>query len=441
MSCYRAIYLFTIITAFLLGDVFADAPEKKPPRKRPDNRIGNLLDDLEDQNQSRATRFKDTWLESLKDITELGDEAIPELIEELDYTDDDMTIRCMGFTLRAIDDKRAVPALIRAIPKTLVPPGSDMGLRVQDEDLEPFAHKHEIGDQHEPGLYSFGRPVREVFGALHRLTGEDFGDQEIFSIFLDGNEHQINMKRDLFHRQAEKWATWWEANAEKLDVEERYRVVNLPKREPTNAPELLFDIPYKSDSGNSNYMLEPAQFAEAGLVFFDFDTARAGKLPKKWRPKEDLKPGDNPKLPMKEILAWAEEEGYDMMGQELVTPEQEPVFAIRLIGIKAVQLPMKYWQRDYKKILLEVLINDGTPHEGEYLFKRADGEIEHFKHAPFVIVTREGSPGILSLGIEVRDDSLKPGGIGPKDDELNPIAFRKGRRFAFKYLVPAEEEE
>jgi hypothetical protein len=49
----------------------------------------------------------------------------------------------------------------------------------------------------------------------------------------------------------------------------------------------------------------------------------------------------------------------------------------------------------------------------------------------FFYITREGTPGLLFVGIEVKDDSLKPGGVKQGDDELSPIAFYKGRRFAY----------
>jgi hypothetical protein len=45
------------------------------------------------------------------------------------------------------------------------------------------------------------------------------------------------------------------------------------------------------------------------------------------------------------------------------------------------------------------------------------------------------------VGVEVFDDTLKPGGISKGDNELNPVAFNKGRRFGwreFEELQPAK---
>ena len=349
-----------IVVSFVAIVAFAAAPEKaKPPRERPDSEIGGLLNDLEAQNKG-SDRFDDPWLETMKLIVDLGPEATPELIKELDHTSDGLMLRCMGFVMRSMDDKRAVPALIRAIPKTLVAPGSDMGLRVQDKELEPFAHKHDLNDRDEPGRYDVGRPVREIFGALHKLTGENLEDEQVFSIFVSGNEHQVAMKRDIFHRQATKWAKWWEANAAKFDVEEEYRVVKLPPHEKAKVVEPSVDTPYKTEYGSSNCMLNPLQTADARKVFFDFDTGRASKLPKKWRLKENLKPGEYP-VPQKEILKWAAEEGYDMMGEELPLKDGKTVFAIRLIDITARQLPMSHWQENYSNVLLKDVIGSGQP--------------------------------------------------------------------------------
>ncbi len=100
---------------------------RAPTRQRRDTPTGRLLNKLEDQNAGPA-RFQDPWLRSLKEIADLGPAAVPELVEELDATDNDMMIRCMAFTLRAIDDKRAVPALIRTIPKTFFAPWFRHGL-------------------------------------------------------------------------------------------------------------------------------------------------------------------------------------------------------------------------------------------------------------------------------------------------------------------------
>ena len=58
---------------------------------------------------------------AMRTLIEIGKPGIPKLIEELDQTDRYLTLQALGFVLRSINDPRAIPALIRAIPRTLQP--------------------------------------------------------------------------------------------------------------------------------------------------------------------------------------------------------------------------------------------------------------------------------------------------------------------------------
>jgi hypothetical protein len=196
---------------FLLG--FLGAPpvcawqktEEKPnATDKSTARVAELLDLLEEQNKG-AERFKDTWVLTLKEIVDVGPTAVPQLIAELDATQDDMMLRSLGFTLRAIGDKRSIPALIRAIPKTLRKPGSDMGFDLQDQALADFIGNNDLNEK-EIRNFTFGRPVREILGALQKMTGQDFEDEQIYSIFLNGTVRQRRLRQELYHRQAQKWA-------------------------------------------------------------------------------------------------------------------------------------------------------------------------------------------------------------------------------------------
>src|SRR5688500_19468201 len=112
----------------------------------------------------------------MRELVAIGREAVPQLCAELDRTTE--MLRRLGFALRAIGDSRAVPALIRAIPKTLLPSSSDYGLIVHDEDLTAFMQFHDLDQSGRADLFGLGRPVREIVGALHALTKHDLGDAE-----------------------------------------------------------------------------------------------------------------------------------------------------------------------------------------------------------------------------------------------------------------------
>ncbi|HUY92415.1 MAG TPA: M56 family metallopeptidase [Pirellulales bacterium] len=400
---------------------------KPSTRKRGDTPAGRLLDKLESQNSGNE-RFKDSWLRALKAIVDLGPDAVPELIEELDATQNDMMLRCLGFTLRAIGDKRAVPALIRAIPKTLRPPGSDMALQAADSELLKFAQLYDLDPGIRGNLYGLGRHVREICGTLEQLTGQNFGEEQIYNIFLDGLPSQQRMKRELYQRTAQAWTDWWEKNGAIRIADPAYARVNLPKlTAEKSARPLPPGAHLKTDDGSSGWVLESVLNPKSKTVLYDFDTGRVSDLPARWRGAKNIEPQ------LDEIGAWALREGFDLMGTEYAPPGGgERVFALRSIGLRAWELGADRWKMHSNDITVEVLQEEGTPADGLLLHydKRTDA-FDPKATATFLYITREGTPGLLFVGVEVQDDSLQPGGFLAADPELDGVAFRKGRRFGF----------
>ena len=114
--------------------------------------------------------------------------------------------------------------------------------------------------------------------------------------------------------------------------------------------------------------------------------------------------------------------------------------------MQAWQLPGSRWKSLPPKFTREELISEGQPVTGEWLLFRdgESGSIDPQKNAPFFFISREGTPGVLYAGVPVIDDSLKPGvrrGMTNADSDLDPVAFRQGRRFGSDVLVPAEGGE
>ena len=104
-------------------------------------------------------------------------------------------MRRLGFALRAIGDPRAVPALIRAIPKTLLPSSSDYGLTVIDKELMDFMLTHDLRKEKGREYFDLGRPVREIIGALHSLTGQHFQDAEPLGMCLSEDPRRQVLQR------------------------------------------------------------------------------------------------------------------------------------------------------------------------------------------------------------------------------------------------------
>ncbi|MEX0728728.1 MAG: hypothetical protein WD065_20815, partial [Planctomycetaceae bacterium] len=412
------------------------ASQKPTARQRPDTPTGRLLDELAEQNASND-KFEDVWCKTLMQIVKIGPEAVPELIAELDATNDDMMLSCLGFMLRAIDDKRAVPALIRAIPKTLLPPGSDMGLLAEDEAIAAFMQRHDLSGRDEPMRYDFGRPVREIFGALQTLTGQSFDEEELYHVFLKGTEHQRSLKRELFARKAGQWAEWWERHWSEVIQDADYAKVNLPKPKPAT-PLSPFEANqhFQITGGLGNAMLESYTQAKRNYVFYDIDTGRYAGLPKTWQQADDAA------AHLEEIVTWASREGFDMMGVDYTDPSSgQSYYALRPIGLEAWELSNEYWKFSSNDITFEALQAEGVP--AAELLLHYDAEKEAFapaETATFLIKSREGTPVLLFVGIEVKDDSLKPGkGRFEGDSELNPVSFYKGRRFGLKQFEELPE--
>lgn len=416
-------------------------PQPDAATLRPDTPVNQLITALDDMNRSNE-QFTDIWANQLRTIAAFGEDAVPDLIAELDRTDNDMMLRSTGFLLRAMDDKRAVPALIRAIPKTLRPSGSDMGLRVSgtDESLINFLQQNDLDRKNTDSEYDFGRPVREVFGALEALTGQQFGEEELYNVFLNDDDlpSQKRAKRLLFHRVARQWADWWNQHASEYTDDPAYQSVELPSvPEPAGADfKLTPDTMLESASGSSNWILQSVRQAPGGRVLYDLDTGRAASLPERWRNQELT-----PEL-LEQILKWAGEAGYDLMGDEIPSADGEPVYALRDIGLQCWELPENRWKDAPSPTSMAALEQEGRPLDGELLlhYDADQKQLAPKAVATFFFLTSEGTPGILYVGIPVYNTDMKRIERMDGDNELFPIGFHKGRRFGFGRLIVAEDQ-
>jgi beta-lactamase regulating signal transducer with metallopeptidase domain/5-hydroxyisourate hydrolase-like protein (transthyretin family) len=108
--------------------------------KKPTDRTAQII--LEFRKLNHTVDETELWCLLMRELVAIGREAVPQLSAELDATTENRMLRRLGFALRAIGDPRAEPALVRAIPKTLVPPSSDYGLIVADRELTDFMQTH-----------------------------------------------------------------------------------------------------------------------------------------------------------------------------------------------------------------------------------------------------------------------------------------------------------
>ena len=242
------------------------------------------------------------------------------------------------------------------------------------------------------------------------------------------------MKRELFQRTAEKWAAWWNEHWKELIDDGGYARVNLPE---LAAAEAVEPPPpgahFKTEGGSSGWILQSVLDAEAKHVFYDLDTGRAASLPHKWRKAANIE------AELDAIVAWAKSEGFDLMGVEYTPPGGEQrVFALRSIGLRAWQLGKERLKRQTDDLTLEALQAEGTP-AGDLLlyYDQQTKQFDPKATASFFYVTRDGSPGLLFVGVEVLDTRVVLGVPVSGDSELNPVGFFKGRRFGYNNFVEA----
>jgi 5-hydroxyisourate hydrolase-like protein (transthyretin family) len=196
--------------------------------KPPAERTARILSEFR-KLDNRTFGETELWSMLTRELAALGPAAVPQICDELDRARQDFMLRRLAFALRAIGDPRAVPALIRAIPNSLTRPSSDFGLIMGDQELTAFMQRNSLGDGHATGRYfDLGRPVREIFGTLQTLTGQDFDDSEIFRIHLSEDPRRQVLQRRVYRRQALRWQSWWEKHWRDFTQDPAYQKINLP---------------------------------------------------------------------------------------------------------------------------------------------------------------------------------------------------------------------
>ena len=408
------------------------------PTAAQEDRLEAALEIL--KNYSVGTN-EESWATAIRELITIGKPAIPKLIAELDRTERQQTLRALGFVLRGIGDPRAVPALIRAIPRTNVESGSDFGLRIpNDPALTAFMKRHGNGPMNERDLFSFGRPIREIMPALERLTGQSHRWMELNFADNEGQgAEQQRLKRIAFLKHAELWANWWSGNWRKYVANEVDAQLPLTKRALERCAESIAKMPHVRPlskipcgpnvvvgGGASNHWTRP--FDESpSRAFLDFDT---GRLP---TPPKELVDNSSRGEPSKELLAWADREGVDLITVKTRLPgSDKPVYAFKPVG-------MKIWRIDNARFdHLDNELRHGNesdfsnPWQGPIAqIDEKSGKFDDKLTASFLFITKEGICGAIQLQSPLSQEFI-PG---------VPVDDRGGWRYKFIYERSPHESE
>lgn len=385
-------------------------------------RVGEIVAAIEAIQAVQISARIDEWCVLLHELAEIGDEAVPELCRVLDETESDRMVRTLGLVLRSIVDQRAVPALIRAIPRTLQPPGSDYGLQVNDAALAEFMQTHDL-DRSEPrgNRFSYGRAVREIFGALHHLTGQDFEDDALFSIHLRQDPRSQELQQHLFHQQAAQWAEWWEAHWSEFTSDSDYSRVELPQFDPVEASDPSPGLRPATDSGISGIVISPAsEDGPYNHYFLDLDTGATPRWPRHLK-REEI--GEN----LDEIGPWAARKGIDLVCVTYRPTDGEPTFALRALN-------MRVWEIDVESTgkMTDAAQPPNWAPTGDLLlhFNKETNRYEPDSNGAFLCQTREQGYVLIVVTDQVTR-ILRPDETG-FDDWPKGAGFQKGVRFDIK---------
>ncbi|WP_175517550.1 carboxypeptidase regulatory-like domain-containing protein [Planctomicrobium piriforme] len=363
----------------------------------------------------------------MRELVMIGPTAVPQLCAELDQTQENRMLRRLAFALRAIKDPSAVPALIRAIPKALLPSSSDYGLIVVDGELTKFMQKHDL-DGSGGQYFGLGRPVREIFGALHSLTGQKFDDIQASCVSLSQDPRRQVLQQRLYARKAQRWQAWWEANWQTFTKDAAYQLVNLQLGdEPLPPPPQNLESAARIHATITGIVLSPASSEGQHVThFYDLDTGYEPRWP-------EAIPKDEAQIDPQALEKWAAESGADLMCVTQRLADGSETFVLRSLGMTVREIELRDL-RNLKKQVGERSLPQGRP-VGELLmhYDAAQQKLIADAEAAFIYTTREGNMGVIETTDRVtRTEDL----TGLAVSAPRGVGFHKGVRFNLMEIVP-----
>ena len=384
------------------------ATDPAPANAKYADLIASLKLDLSPKEPVTVPESVGRWGEAVRRAADIGDPLVPHLVVELDRTTEPMNLRTLAFTLRALGDPRAVPALIRAIPRTLVPVGSDLGLSTGDEELDTFLRGHDQPGRSIPGTFSLGRPYPEVLSTLVALTGRTANaeDRELLTVHRSELPGPRRAQERLFRARAEDWAAWWADHAGELTDGATPPAVGMTpvpdgaqREEPDARPFPTGPgVALAGDLTHSGVILGPPGPGVPPRQFYDLDTGRVAGWP-------DTLPAFGEADPAA-VDAWAAQRGFDLVAARGPDEAGRRPAALRAVGglrvwpasRSAADVPA---DADVRRVV-EALRAASDPRLGDPvdpLLPAAPPE----GSGPYLFLTREGTPGVLNVGPEVTD--------------------------------------
>ena len=346
------------------------------------------------------TRQPARWAPAIRTLAQIGRPAVPYLIEELDRTTEGLALGSLAFTLRAIGDPRAVPALIRASRARLSTIDGDFGLR----GVQPRTARVPAKARHQTRGRTAGssRSARPIMRSPARCTRSPVNDSRSKSRCTSsasrgrrGSAGSSAGSSTSSPRNGPSGGRRTGGDSRTTRLTSEISLPPLPEAPQVAAA--AADQPFPTgnrvqvSSGPANAIVGPPQALDYYRTFTDLDTGRELAWP------EELP--DSSKVKGDEVAAFAAREGLDLRGIEYTPPGSgRSYYAIQGLGLRAWQIDnSRYYtieqdlragrppklDRPAGDLLMDVDPRTGTPHPEN--------------KATFLFVTREGTTGALQL--------------------------------------------
>ena len=356
---------------------------QRPVQPQPPTSVREAIDILtEEPGIGNAT----LWGGAVRLLVERPEVSLPLLIEALDGETRDHPITKLTFVLRAIGDRRAVPALIRAIPRTLQPARGDCLLDISnDVALRKFLQRHDLQDV-DAIRFTYRRAFPEVVGTLRRLTGLDFGGVHLNNVSLPPPGPRRRLAQRQFIEFAARWATGWRQH-----LGSKAPPIELPEPPAIDAvavpdafPSLRGEPMNLTSGGVLNSALETSRFC-----LYDLDTGRTGDWPSHLsRPVSEA---DDRTA----FEAWARREGFDVVCLTRVDEDGQRYHYLHPVGTKVWKVRHDRRPGVLRDLVVEV--DSMTPRDFSPALQNAKLESNRF-----VFVTAEGTAGEVRLVAQKR---------------------------------------
>ena len=381
-----------------------------------DGRVSSIIAQFRELNNT--VDECEIWCSLMKELVRIGKPAVPALCKELEATDSATMIRRLAFALRAIGDPQAVPALIRTIPKTLQPSMSDYGLVVEDPDLMTFMQTHDLDEKGRSAYFDLGRPMREVYGALNKLTKRTQDVNPLSSISRSPDQRALARQEKIYYDVAREWSDWWESHWKEFDVDQAYGKVNLPEFKPRDVSGYPVGLALTKNatlgSGLQQMVLTPVGDADKSAHYLmDLDTGQDASLPK------ELQAKDGSPESVEAVRKYAAENGFDLMCVSEIN-------AAGVADYTLVGVDLELWEIDPNDAkALEELVSKGKLPEGRklkdqrLLHRQPDSQADTSAiGSSFLFVTKDQGLGVIMLtdfvvtAQDVTGLAVAPRGVG-----------------------------